>query len=62
MLDSDYVGDLDKHQFTTGYTISSTGELALYSTVYHCIVYYRGRVHGHEGGYEGGNMASRVAR
>ena len=44
------------------YIVSSTGELALYSIVYRCIVYYRGRVHGHDGGYERGNMASRVAR
>jgi len=39
-----------------------TGELALYSIVYRCIVYHRGRVLGHDGGYERGNMASRVAR
>ena len=39
------------------YIISSTGELALYSTIYRRIVYYRGRVYGHDRGYEGGNMA-----
>ena len=44
------------------YTVSSTGEFSLYSTFYHCIVYYRGRIYGHDGGYEGDNLASRVAR
>ena len=43
-------------------TVSSTGKLELYSRVYCCIVYYRGRVYGHDGGYEGGNMTSGVAR
>ena len=36
------------------YIVPSTGELALYFTVYPYIVYYRGRVRGHDGGYEGG--------
>ena len=44
------------------YIIPGTGELAFYSTVYRYIFYYRGRVHGHDGGYEGGNMASGIAR
>ena len=43
------------------YILTSTGELALYSTVYRHIIYYRGRVYGHDGGYEGGNLASRLA-
>jgi len=62
-VDSDYAGDLDKRWSTMGYVFTlSTGKLALYSTVYRCIVYHRGRVYGHDGGYEGGNIASRVTR
>ena len=44
------------------YTVSSTDELALYSTVYRRIVYYKGRLHGHDEGYKGDNMALRIAR
>ena len=40
----------------------SIDELALYSTVYHLIEYYGGRVYSHDGGYEGGNLASRIAQ
>ena len=43
------------------YIVSSTGELALYSTVYCHIIYYEGQVYGHDGGYEGGNLDSKVA-
>jgi len=43
------------------YIVSSTAKLALYSIVYYRIVYYEGRVYGHDTGYEGGNLASRVA-
>ena len=63
-VDSDYAGDLDKHRFTTGYVFTlalRTDELVLYSTVYCRIVYYGGRVYDNDGGYEGGNLASRVA-
>ena len=44
-IDSDYAGDLDKRRSDNGvcvYTVSSTGELALYSTVYCRFFYYRG--------------------
>ena len=63
-VDSDYTRDLDKHRSITGYvlTLSQVGQLALYSTIYCRIVYYRGRVSDHDGGYEGCNLASRVAR
>jgi len=36
------------------------GKLVLYSTVYYRFVYYRGRVYGHDGGHEEGNLTSRV--
>ena len=42
------------------YIVLSTVELALYSIVYCRIVYYGGRVYGHDGCYEGDNLASRV--
>ena len=43
-VDSNYVGDLTNTglQRVCVYTVSSTSELALYSTVYCCIVYYKG--------------------
>ena len=47
-----------KHQ---KHIVPSTGQLALYSTVYCSIVYYGGRVYGHDRGYKGGNLALRVA-
>jgi len=37
---------------TCVYIVPSTGELALYSTVYCRIVYYGGRVYGHDEGYD----------
>jgi len=40
----------------------STGQLALCSIVYRRIVYYGGRVYGHDESYKGGNLVSRVAR
>ena len=40
--------------------IPSTDQLVLYSTIYYLIVYYGGQVYGHDGGYKGGNSASRV--
>jgi len=43
------------------YIIPITGQLALYFTVYYRIVYYRGRIYVYDRGYEGGNLASRVA-
>jgi len=42
------------------YVVPSTNQLVLYSTFYYRIVYYGGRVYGHDGGYEGGNLVSRV--
>ena len=44
------------------YIVPSTGKLALYSIVYYHIDYYGDRVYVHDGGYEGGNLASKVAR
>jgi len=44
------------------YTIPSTDKLALYSTIYCHIVYYESRVYGHDGGYEGGNLGSKVSQ
>ena len=41
--------------------IPSTGELTLYSTFYCRIVYYGGLVYMNDVGYEGGNLALRVA-
>ena len=38
------------------------GELALYSIVYYRIVYYGGQIYGHDGDYEGGNLASGIAQ
>ena len=43
------------------YIVPNTGELELYFTVYRCIVYYRGRVHSYDGGYERGNVVLKVA-
>jgi len=43
------------------YIVPSTSELALYSTVYCHFIYYEGQVYGHNEGYEGDNLASRVA-
>jgi len=53
-VDSDYVGDLDKRQSTTGMHshCPKTDELGLYSTVYYHFAYYRGRVYSHSRGYE----------
>ena len=34
------------------YIVSSTGQLALHSTVYCRIVYYGGRIYGYNGGYD----------
>jgi len=41
--------------------VPSTNELALYSTIYYHFVYYGDRVYDHDGGYEGGNLASKAA-
>jgi len=38
------------------YIIPSTGQQALYSTIYCHIVYYSGWVCGHDEGYKGGNL------
>jgi len=38
-FNSDYMRDLDKRRFTTGNIVSSTAELALYSTTYCHFVY-----------------------
>ena len=48
-VDSDYARDLDKHRskMVCVYIVSSTDQLALDSTIYCRIVYYRGRVYGH---------------
>ena len=63
-VDSDYAGDLDKCQSTMGYVFTLAQARVcwrLYSIVYCRIVHYGGRVYGHDGGYEGDNLASRVA-
>jgi len=44
------------------YIVRSKSQLMLYSTVYCRIVYYGGRIYGHDGGYEEGNLTSRVTR
>jgi len=49
------------HNRISVYIILSMGQLVFYSTVYYRIVYYEGRVYGHDRGYEGGNLTSRVA-
>ena len=41
--------------------IPSMGKLTLYSTVYCRFVYYGGQVYGNDGGYEGDDLASRIA-
>jgi len=62
-VDSDYARDLDKRRSTTGYVFTlSQAPVSWRSILQSIIVYYRIRVHGHDGGYEGGNLASRVAR
>ena len=42
------------------FIVPSTGQLALYSTVYCRIVYYGGRVYSYDRGYERDNLASRL--
>jgi len=63
-VDSNYAGDLDKCRSTMGYvfTLSQVlvSQLTLYSIVYWHIIYYGGRVYGHDGGYTGGNLASKI--
>jgi len=43
------------------YVGPSTDELTLYSINHYHFVYYGGRVYGHDGGYEVGNLDSKVA-
>ena len=61
-VDSDYAGDLDKRRSITGYVFILSQAPVSWRSVYRHIAYYRSRVHGHDGGYEGDNMISRVAR
>jgi len=64
-VDSDYVGDLDKCQSTTGYmftlySVISTDELALYFTAYCYIVDDRSNIYDNDRAYEEDNLVSRV--
>ena len=43
------------------YIVLCTGQLALYSAVYCRIIYCGGQVCGYDEGYEGSNLASRIA-
>jgi len=47
-------------QWDLCYIIPSIDQLAFYSAVYYHIVYYGGRVYGHDGGYEGDNLTSKI--
>ena len=61
-VDSDYAGDLDKHQFTTRYLFTLAQSPMIGALFYSLlsIVFYKDRVYGHDEGYEGGNLSSRV--